>query len=220
LLIRWDAAATRESAAAALYELWLREVEPAVFHRLAPESVWKQFDGRWPSVLVMQRLLNPDLNTFGPNPDAARDRLLLDAIPPAVAKLSKLEGPDPAGWQWGKIHHVRFRHALDRMPGAEPLFDLGPLARPGDNSTVDATYFGSNWEQASGASYREIMDTSDWDRSVAVNVPGESGQPGSPHGSDLLPLWAEGRYFPLVYSEAAVRKETTDQLQFVPDGPG
>jgi len=220
LLRKWDAAITEESAAAALYELWLREVEPAVFHRLAPESVWKLFDGRWPSVLVMQHLLKPDVNTFGPNPEAARDHLLLDAIQPAVEKLSKLEGDDPGGWQWGKIHHVRFRHALDRMPGAGPLLDLGPLARPGDNSTVNATHFGSNWDQVSGASYREIMDTSDWDHSVAVNAPGESGQPGSPHSSDLLPLWAEGRYFPLVYSEAAVKKEATDQLNLVPDrGP-
>jgi penicillin G amidase len=160
LLIEWDAAVTEESAAAALYELWLREVEPAVFHRLAPESVWKLFDGRWPSVLVMQHLLKPDVNTFGSNPEAGRDHLLLDAIQPAVEKLSKLEGADPGGWQWRKIYHVRFRHALDRMPGAGPLLDLGPLARPGDNSTVNAAYFGFHWEQVAGASYREIMDTS------------------------------------------------------------
>jgi acyl-homoserine lactone acylase PvdQ len=38
-------------------------------------------------------------------------------------------------------------------------------------------------------------DLSNWDNSVAVNVPGQSGQPTSPHYSDLLPLWSEGRYF-------------------------
>jgi penicillin amidase len=49
-----------------------------------------------------------------------------------------------------------------------------------------------------------------------VNVPGQSGQPGSPHYSDLLPLWSEGRYFPLVYSPEAVEQETTDRLVLQP----
>jgi len=219
LLMKWDGAVTRESAAAALYEMWRPEVERAVFRRLAPESVRKLFEGRWPLPVVMQHLLRPDAATFGPHPQAVRDRLLLDAISPAVDKLSKLEGPDLAGWQWGKLHQVRFRHPLDKAPGAEGLFDLGPLARPGDASTVDATSSDSHFEQVSGASYRQIMDTSDWDRSEAVNVPGQSGQPASPHYSDLLPLWAEGRYFPLVYSRPAVERETIDRLELVPDQP-
>jgi penicillin amidase len=217
LLMKWDGAVTRESAAAVLYELWCQEVERAVFKRLAPESVWKLFERRRPLLVVMQYLLRPDAGAFGSHPRAARDRLLLDAVPPAVAKLTELEGPNLAGWQWGKLHQVRFRHPLDKAPGAEGLLDLGPLARPGDGSTVDATSFDPHFEQVSGASYREIMDTSDWDRSEAVNVPGQSGQPASPHYSDLLPLWAEGRYFPLVYSRPAVEKEAIDRLELVPD---
>jgi penicillin amidase len=82
---------------------------------------------------------------------------------------------------------------------------------------VNATgYSGTSFDQDSGASYREILDLSDWDNSVAVNVPGQSGQPGSPHYSDLLPLWSEGRYFPLVYSREAVEQETTDRLVLQP----
>jgi penicillin amidase len=78
---------------------------------------------------------------------------------------------------------------------------------------VNSTYFeGGSFTQEGGASYREILDTSDWDRSVAVNTPGQSGQPGSPHYSDLLPLWDEGRYFPLLYSREAVERETKDRL--------
>ena len=67
-----------------------------------------------------------------------------------------------------------------------------------------------------GASYREILDTSDWDQSVAVNTPGQSGQPGSPHYSDLMPLWDAGRYFPLLYSRKAVEAETTERLVLEP----
>jgi penicillin amidase len=95
--------------------------------------------------------------------------------------------------------------------------DLGPVARPGDEETVNSTgYYGKSFEQVAGASYREVLDTSDWDKSVAVNVPGQSGQPGSVHYSDLLSLWAEGRYFPLSYSAIAVEKAATDKLLLEP----
>jgi penicillin G amidase len=91
------------------------------------------------------------------------------------------------------------------------------VPRPGDDYTVNATGFlGDSFEQGSGASFREILDTSDWDKSVAVNTPGQSGQPGSVHYSDLLPLWSEGKYFPLVYSREAVEKATTDRLELRP----
>ena len=85
--------------------------------------------------------------------------------------------------------------------------DLGPVARPGDEETVDATgYNAGSFQQTSGASYREILDLSDWDKSLAVNVPGQSGQPGSKHYADLLPLWTEGQYFPMAYSREAVEE--------------
>ena len=58
-----------------------------------------------------------------------------------------------------------------------------------------------------GASYREIMDVANWDRSVVTNVPGQSGQPESPYYGNLLPLWDRGEYFPMVYSRARVDHE-------------
>jgi penicillin G amidase len=67
-----------------------------------------------------------------------------------------------------------------------------------------------------GASYREILDLSDWDKSVAINTPGQSGEPGSPHYSDLLPLWSQGVYFPLTYSEEAIKDVVTDRLELQP----
>ena len=97
------------------------------------------------------------------------------------------------------MNTIRFRHAVDQQAGAKELFDLGPVARPGDEYTVNATGIdGDSWDQVSGASYREILDTGNWDASLGVNTPGQSGQPGSPHYSDLLPLWDAGSYFPLV----------------------
>ena len=133
-------------------------------------------------------------------------------------ELQEKEGSDPALWSWGSMHTMTFRHPLDRLPGARALFDLGPMARPGDANTVNATASGAGgFQQTSGASYREIFDLSNWDSSLAINAPGQSGEPGSRHYSDLLPLWEAGQYFPLLYSKDAIEENATEVLVLTPE---
>lgn len=211
--LAWDGALTRESSAAALYEEWMRQVHKALAARFSATNS-KHYLDLTPDALAML-LARPPAALFGENPQVARDTLLLDALHAAKAELEKQFGADPAKWSWGQLHTIRFRHALDRLPGAES-FDLGPLARPGDGYTVDATSFDDSWEQKGGASYREILDTGDWDHSVAVNPPGQSGQPGSAHYADLMPLWDAGHYFPLKYSPQSVESVTAERLTLLP----
>jgi penicillin amidase len=150
-------------------------------------------------------------------PEADRRQLLLSTLLDAGRELQDKEGLDPALWSWGAMHTMTFRHSLDRLPGAKALFDLGPVARPGDGNTVDATGTGNaGFQQIAGASYREIFDLSNWDNALAINTPGQSGQPGSRHYADLLPLWEAGQYFPLAYSNDAVDQNATDVLTLVP----
>jgi len=216
LLLKWNCSVNRGSAAAALFEIWLQEIQHSVYHVLAPENAWKILEGHEALPVVIRYLENIDELLSGPSPRVARDRLLLSTLRTAVEKLSALEGPDPAQWSWGKIHVAHFRHPLDRLPGAG-FMDLDPLARPGDGSTVCATtYGGNNYEQTHGASYREVFDVGNWDDSKGINVPGESAQPGSPHYGDLLPIWDEGKYFPLLYSRPVVEKAATDRLVLEP----
>ena len=214
LLLSWDANVTRESAAAVLFELWNEELTTAVVRKVAPESareILRDFDANQ----VVEYLSHPSSTAFGTDPEAGRNQLLLDCLKSATERLSKLEGPNPQNWSWGKLHVIHFRHSLGKADGAS-FMDLGPIARPGDGETVNATHYNSSFEQTGGASYREILDTSDWDKSVAINVPGQSGQPGSKHYSDLLPLWSEGKYFPLAYTRKAVERDTTDTLELEP----
>lgn len=214
LLLQWDAVVGRDSAAAALYELWLGETTRQVIHRVAPKSLWSLLDSEWTPATLLRALSHPQ--TFGMNP-GDRDQILLDSLKAATIKLTQLQGADSSQWSWGKLHTVKFRHPLDRAAESAAAFDLGPIPRPGDEYTVNATgYFDDSFAQVSGASYREILDTSDWDQSLAVNAPGQSGEPGSTHYSDLLPLWDQGRYFPLSYSRAAVEKVTADRLTLIP----
>ncbi|HKB40677.1 MAG TPA: penicillin acylase family protein, partial [Gemmataceae bacterium] len=91
-----------------------------------------------------------------------------------------------------------------------------PVPRPGDVNTVNNTRHDETYRQIHGASYRQLFDLADWDRGLATSVPGQSGQPGSPHYADLLPLWARGEYFPLVFSRKRVESETRHRLLLRP----
>jgi penicillin amidase len=102
--------------------------------------------------------------------------------------------------RWGQQHARAFPHMLLRE------FDLGPVERSGGAGTVEAD----------GATYREILDLSDWDRSQAINVPGQSGQPGSAYYGSLLKMWADNEYFPLAFSRQAVDAAARRRLTLRP----
>jgi penicillin amidase len=207
LLKSWDCVLNKDSAAAALFELWLREIP-----------------GRWAEVEVPQRdreliLRNVSTQTvlrrLGLMPEAARTAVLLGALEAAVNRGRELLGPDVRSWRWGKLHVAVFRHPLSTDAERRALFDAGPVERGGDAYTPNATG-GANFRQQSGASYRHVFDLADWDRAVFTNAPGQSGQPGSPHYADLLKLWAEGRYVPLLYTRHAIRRNLAHRLVLEP----
>jgi penicillin amidase len=51
---------------------------------------------------------------------------------------------------------------------------------------------------------------------MTTNVPGESGDPSSPHYSDLLADWAAGKYHPLPYTRKAVEAATVERMTLTP----
>ncbi len=114
----------------------------------------------------------------------------------AVDRLTSEQGPDWRAWRWGRMHMRAFPHPV------LPAFDIPPVERGGGAGTV----------AADGASYRQILDVSDWDRSLVINTPGQSGQPGSPYYSNLVREWADDKYFPLAFSRSAVEKVTAHRL--------
>ena len=216
LLLQWDCALRAESPEAAVYEFWAGELRSAVSARAVPPEAQKIF-GKLSLSRVVRELSDPRPALFGSDPPAARDAMLFATLDAARLKLIARQGPDIEEWTWGQLHRIKFQHPLDSAPGAAALFDRGPMKRPGDGEVVQATGFGDDsFDQMSGASYREIFDLADWDRSVGINVPGQSGQPGSKHYDDLLPLWIEGKYFPLSYTKGAVDAVTTDVLHLTP----
>jgi penicillin amidase len=132
------------------------------------------------------------------------------ALDAALAQIERQFGKDESKWQWGKLHQLTLSHPLGKRE-----FQLGPVARPGDGNTVNATS-GANFRQTNGASWREVLDVGDWDRSVMTNVPGESGDPSSRHYGDLLEDWAAGKYHPMPFSRKAVESAMEERIILQP----
>jgi len=135
---------------------------------------------------------------------------LQKSLDQALQEIERRFGSDRANWQWGRLHQLTLTHPLGKTE-----WQLGPVARPGDAATVNATS-GTSFRQTNGASWREIIDVGDWDRSVMTNVPGESGDPSSRHYSDLLQDWAAGKYHPLPFSRKAVEAAKEETIVLLP----
>ena len=226
MLLHWDVAVTRDSAGAALYELWLNGLQDAVMRRMiaatgaADPNAVAQIVGNEPANPMIRRLEHPDIDLFGNQPEAARTRIMLDTLQAAYARLAQMEGPDPSKWSWGQIHSVVFHHPLETIPEMKSLVDLGPIPRPGDASTINATGGARRGEsvfyQTAGPTWRQILDVGAWDNSVMVNSPGESGVPGNEHYADLLPMWDQGKYIPMLFSKAAVEQHVSQRVVLEP----
>jgi len=118
------------------------------------------------------------------------------ALATAVQRLRQEQGPDPAQWRWGRTNRSEFRHSL------VAAYDLPAAERVGGSGTVAAI----------GATYREIIDFSDIDGSVATNTPGQSARPGSPFYGNLIENHADREYFPLSFSREAVEANAAYRL--------
>lgn len=208
MLRSWDCVLHKDSAPAALFELWLSEL-PARWAARELSGPGGDLVARHAGVAALVAGLKR-------MDEQGRVRVLREALEAALERGRKLLGSDPTSWRWGRLHTAHFRHPLSNNPERSQLFDLPQVERGGDAHTPNATG-GAGLRQESGASYRHIVDLADWDRAVFTNAPGQSGQPGSRHYADLLPLWAEGSYAPLLYTRQAIERNTLHRLVLVPE---
>ena len=204
----WDFVLDSDSSAAALFEAWMKKLPAKFVASQAPPEARRLIERNLQLTHLIAGLRDA--------PADQRRAVLLESLQEAFTELTSTLGKDSAGWRWGDLHTIGFRHPLSNSLARRTVFDLEPVERGGDGFTPNATR-GPGYSQSSGASYRHILDVGDWDRSVFTSTPGQSGQPGSPHYDDLLPLWAEGEYAPLVFSRKAVEESTAHRLMLQPN---
>jgi penicillin amidase len=218
LFAGWDFVERVDSAPAALYEVWLtrhlgKAFKEAVLTKTAADAMGA------PDVAVLLDILEKPEPRFGQEATPKRNQLLLASLTSAYAEMETLQGPDPKQWQWGKLHHNMNEHPLAGVvdEATRAKLNVGPLPKRGGAYTPNqSTYRASDFRQTNGASFRVVVDVGNWDNSKAINSPGQSGDPDSPHYRDLADKWLNGEYFPLLYSRSMVLKSTMQRIELQP----
>ena len=133
-------------------------------------------------------------------PGPEQQALVEQGLTEALDRIAKDWGPDQSQWRYGRINESKLQHMfIDK-------FSLQPIERPGGFNDVNAT----------GAHFRRIIDLADVDKTMATNAPGESAQPGSPYYGNQRERLANGVYFNLPFTRAAVDKQTAHKLTLSP----
>ncbi|RFU71488.1 penicillin acylase family protein [Peribacillus saganii] len=218
LLQKWDGNLSADSAAGALFEVWYQNhLRKAVVQQILPKDAADDI-GSGDPVVILNILEKPD-KRFGTAPKKVRDQILLSSLKNAIAQVEGLLGSRMKDWKWGDLHHVYLEHQLSPLVDEKTrkILNVGPVPRGGSGDTVGATsYSRSNFRQTSGATYRMVLDVGKWDNSIAVNSPGQSGDPESKHYDDLFKKWANDEAIPLLYSREKIEQATEERIILLP----
>lgn len=205
MLRDWDARLGADSAPAALFEMLWIELGKACLAAIVPETARDLVTSIDPRPMLAL-LARPDAR-LGPQPEAARDALLADALGRAWEAALERFGADPARWRWGDAHRVALRHPLASRPAvaaALPAIEGGRSG--GDAFTVMARGYvaARDCTVSHGASFLIVCDVGNWDASRVLALPGQSIDPRSPHYRDSYAAWLSGEARPFPFSRQAV----------------
>jgi penicillin amidase len=213
---RWNFVLDQDSVEAGIYEMFQRRLLSNVRALVVPRAA-QDFIGTPPMSRILAWLYAPD-GRFGADPAAGRDAVLAKSLEEGVAELTRRFGSGVERWKLGAYHHATIVHPISSALPAQDRarFDVGNMPRGGDSYTVTATGGGDN--QTSGGSLKIIVDTENWDNSIAQNNPGQSGDVNDPHYRDLYELWARGKYFSILYSRPRIESVMEKKVQLNPAG--
>lgn len=230
LLAGWDGTLAAGSAAAAVFQVWYwRHLRPglrrlALAQILPPGKVTAALAAVLPEAdltgdprIDLDLIENPG-GRLGANPAEALAGLLEASLSDAMAEMTDLLGAAEQDWAWGRLHQARLAHPAGpaMSAAAREQAAIGPLPRGGSADTVGATTYLPDFTQASGATFRLVVDVGAWDNSVVMNSPGQSGDPASPHYADLFAPWAADETVPLLYSRDRIEAVAEERIRLVP----
>lgn len=206
----WDFTLTRDSAAAALFEVWWsRYLKDAVMARLVDAPV--ESLGYLDPLVVIEG--------FEGMTPAERGEIARESLGGAIETTRSLLGEAPDAWRWGALHQMRFEHPLLDVvtdTAVREHLSMPAVERGGSGDTPNATRYREDFTVAAGGSWRMVIDVGNWDNAFMTSAPGQSGDPASPHYDDLLEGWGDDGHFPLLYSKEAVAEHAVARIRLEP----
>ena len=207
-LYKWDNKLLKTSTEATIYVNWERLLMKRFFEDYFPEEVKDLLRVQLYTVIDKLKKINTK----------QRNEFLKETFILSIKELKSKLGDDENNWVYGQENykHIKINHPLEDIVNDSiyNILSFKTYPRGGNGYTPGST--SSNLSQSSGASFRVIIDTKDWDNSLATNSPGQSGDPRSPFYRNLYKDWADDKYFKLLYTKKKIKTNLHSKEVYYP----
>jgi penicillin amidase len=230
-LLDWDCQFNIDSPQAALYaQFWARLMENLFNDQLVSEDLDEE-DKAYGSDRDMQAtslLLQDPHNAWWDNATTyevieTRDDILLQSFQEGYDNTVAALGEYREKWRWGDLHKATFVSNPLGASGVgliEGMVNRGPFSVGGSMATINNTAWGvgsdEDFEVLWLPSMRMIVDLADFSQSVTVHTTGQSGHPYSPHYDDMIDLWRNIEYHPMLWTREQVEAAAEAKLTLKP----
>ncbi|HEX6000455.1 MAG TPA: penicillin acylase family protein, partial [Hyphomicrobiaceae bacterium] len=215
-LTTWDASMRADRAEPLIFTAWMREAVKVIYADDLGTAFDRYQDYR---ALALIRLLQGRATSR----DWCDDRTtrehescgteLAAALNRALRGLEAEFGSDRSKWQWGKAHPAIAEHRpFGAVDGLARIFNV-EVPSGGGNYTLNrgrARLRGERpFANRHAAGFRAIYDLADLDRSLYIQMTGQSGNPLSPLYRSFARRWAAGEYIEIATKREAIAKVAT-----------
>jgi penicillin amidase len=212
MLESWDGVASKDSAPATVYELFVVEMAQRVVRAKAPRAAeWalgKGHSALTPESIIFTRRTGHLSRLMATRPDGwfpdGWDVEMEDALASVVQYLIDDRGNDTARWSWGTVRPLTFVHPVGERKPMDKVFNLGPFPWGGDANTISqaaVSFLDPVANSPFVASMRMVVDVGEWEDNRFVLPGGQSGNPLSPHYDDQLDLYRFGGAVSIAWSD-------------------
>ncbi len=229
-LKNWDFDLSRESTAAAIFEMWYHHLLINLLENILGKEILENFylkkqSNNYDAFGIPRVLQYPENYWIQGNSNSNTEnlsKLLSKSLQDALETLQKMLGEDMSSWAWGKIHIANFAHPLGIIPPYDLVLNVMGVPTAGDENTINNGIFNPTMDPKTGfhqvglPSTRFIMDLSNFSNSVNMHTTGQSGHPASKHYNDMCYPWANIEYHKVLYDKELIEKEAEMELKLVP----
>jgi len=229
-LKNWDLRLEADRVGAGIYEVWFWYlVTDTVGDEMGDDLLNTYLAGGYQrhssqvAPLMINLMADPENKLWDDSKTPAiekRDDIIRRSLQDALDYLTKNCGSNMAGWQWGCLHKITFKHQFNNTPVLNQFFNGPTMPARGDRFTVDAAAFNASqpFQMVHGSSQRLLVDLGNLDNSLGILTSGESGQALNPHRDDNMQKWQDVEYNPLFFAQTSVDASADTTLMLMPAG--
>lgn len=195
-----------------LFHTWMNTIMDGLYRDI-PNSMHRLFKGKGQTTDELLRKADAGKEKVWVKEQGGLQQLIEESFTQTITSLTKQHGEEIKKWEWGDYHRVAFKHPLSSISFLDRFFNSeDPIPVGGSKVTVMA----ASYEEESGlvdhgASWRFVLDGTDFTTASHIVGPGQSGHFRSPWYHNQREDWVKGEYH-----KTSLNKPVGETLTLIP----